>query len=248
MVLHLMITGIIHPFEVVVMLTDGYRYIPGIVLDPQTDSTIGAFISDLFIVPALAVVINALSLSWPFILGITAAFTGIDWLYVKIGVYEHYWWKSIYTGSGLIILYAISRWFWHCLQEKKPSLLFRLLAIYLTYIPIPIIINFVLARLLNVFKFEIYLLSALEKNHPVFNNVYLIFTGVVVTLCIGLRLRFRYRLFGIGLLALVSWALEYYNIFVSPIEMSSQYLTLVPLVGVLFVIVLFHIAKLDYLF
>ncbi|WP_285716272.1 hypothetical protein [Pelosinus sp. IPA-1] len=243
-----MITGIIHPFEVVVMLTDGYRYIPGIVLDPQTDSTIGAFISDLFIVPALAVVINALSLSWPFILGITAAFTGIDWLYVKIGVYEHYWWKSIYTGSGLIILYAISRWFWHCLQEKKPSLLFRLLAIYLTYIPIPIIINFVLARLLNVFKFEIYLLSALEKNHPVFNNVYLIFTGVVVTLCIGLRLRFRYRLFGIGLLALVSWALEYYNIFVSPIEMSSQYLTLVPLVGVLFVIVLFHIAKLDYLF
>jgi hypothetical protein len=247
-VLYLMIAGTIHPFEVAVTLTDGYRFIPGIVFDPQVDSTIGAFVSDLFIIPALAVMINAFSLSWPFILGIAAAFTGIDWFYVKVGVYEHYWWKSIYTGIGLIILYAISKWFWHCLQKKQPSLLFRLLAIYLAYVPLPIIINFVLARLLNVFKFEIYLFSALEKNHPVFNTVYLILTGVVVTLCIGLRLRFRYRLFGIGLLASVNWAIGYYNIFVSPVAMSSQYLTLVPIIGILFVIILFHTAKLDYLF
>lgn len=248
LVLHLMIAGVIYPFEVVVILTDGYRFIPGIVLDPQVDSTIGAFVSDFCIVPASAVVINAFSLAWRFTLGIAAVFTGIDWLYVKLGVYEHYWWKSIYTGIGLIILYAISRWLWHCLQGKQPSLLFRLLAIYLTYVPIPIAINFVVARLFNLFKFEIYLVSDLEKNHPVFNNIYLILTGIVVTLCIGLRLRFRYRLLGIALLALVNWAIGYFNIFVSPIEMSSQYLTLVPIIGVLFVIVLFHIAKVDYLF
>lgn len=230
------------------MLTDGYRYLPNIVLDPQVDSTIGAFVSDLFIVPAFAAVINAFSLSWPFILGIAAAFTGIDWLYVKIGVYEHFWWKSIYTGIGIIILYAISRWLWHCLHERQPSLLFRLLAIYLTYAPIPIVINFVVARLLNVFEFKIYLFSALEKNHSVFNTVHLILTGIVITLCIGLRLRFLYRLIGIIFLASVNWALGYYNIFVSPLEMSSQYLTLVPIIGALFVIALFYAAKIDYLF
>jgi len=248
LVLHLMVAGIIHPFEVVVMLTGGYYYIPGIVPDPQVDSLIGAFVSDLLIVPASAVAINSFSLSWRFILGIAAIFTGIDWLYVKAGVYVHFWWKSIYTGIGIIILYAISMRLWLGLQEKQPSLVFRLLTIYLTYVPIPIVINFVVSRVFNVFKFEYLLFSALEKNHPVINTLHIILTGVALTLCFGLRLRFRYRLLGIILLPSVNWALGYYNIFVSPIGMSSQYLTLVSIIGMLFVIALVHVAKLNYLF
>jgi hypothetical protein len=248
MVLYFMVAGIIHPFEVIVLLTGGYYFIPGIVSDPQVDSIIGAFVSDLFIVPAVVVAINAFSLSWRFALGSAVVFTGIDRLYVALGIYKHFWWKSIYTGIGIFILYAISKWIWRRLQEKRPALMFRLLAIYLTYIPVPIIINFVVSRLYNAFKFEVFWLSALEKNHPVFNNVHLILTGAFVTFFIGFRLRFRYRFFGILFLASVNWALGYSDIFVSPIKMTSQYLTLVPVMGVLFVIALFRAARLDYIF
>jgi len=247
LVLHIIISGIIHPVELIILLTGGYYYLPGILHDPQIDSGLGAYVSDFFIVPASAVAINAFSLSWHSTLGIAIVFTVIDWLFAKIGIYVHFWWKSIYTGIGLIILYSISKWFWRSFQEKQPSLIFRLLVIYLTYAPIHSIINFVVARLLHAFTFEVTFFTAPERNFPVFNNLHLLLTTIVVTLCIGLRVLFRYRIIGIIPLGAVNWALGYFHIFESAL-LSSQYLTLIPIIGILFIMTMYRIAKLNYLF
>lgn len=106
LILHLAVAGTIHPFEVLVINFKAYRYMPGI-MPGIGDNILGAYASDLFIVPATTVVISAFSLSWRSRILFAVAFTFIDWYFTVIGIYEHYWWKSIYTGIGIIILYDI---------------------------------------------------------------------------------------------------------------------------------------------
>lgn len=249
-VLHISIAAIIHPFEIAVLIIgEGYRYLPGILADPQLDNYIGSYISNLLIVPASAVIINAFSLSWIYELGIAAIFTVIDWYFTTIGIYQHMWWKSAYTGLGLVILYQIGRWIWSGLQEKQPRLRFRLFIIYLTYALIHNLFVFIVNQSGQLFRFQVPWPGDPEKYHQGLFYLYLFFTSVIITLCIGLKVRLRYRLAGLASLGLLYWSIGKYHIFVSHMSgVASWQLIIVPIIVTPVVIRLFSMAKLDYLF
>jgi hypothetical protein len=74
-------------------------------------------------------------------------------------------------------------------------------------------------------------------------------TSIVITLCLGLKLRLRYRFAGIAILALINWSIGQYHIFVPRVaDVSAEQLILVPIIAVPIVVMLFGIAKLNYLF
>lgn len=249
LVLHLAMAGIIHPFEVMVLFVlVGYRYLPGLLPEATFDNGLGAFVSDLFIVPASAVAINAFSLPWGAIAGIAAALTATDWLYAKIGIYQHFWWKSVYTGAGLLVYYAISRWMWRGLGEERTRPCFRLAVIYLAYAILHSFMAFIAAGLLRLYRFEIPWLAEPARNHPALPSLLLYLTAAIVTLCIGLELRFRYRLAGLALLAAINWAIGYYDIFVPLAGLPSHYLIVIPAITVSILFVLFRAAGLEWLF
>ncbi|BBB93506.1 hypothetical protein [Methylomusa anaerophila] len=251
LVLQLNVAALIHPFEIVVLiLLNAYRYSPGILANPILDNYIGSYISNSFIVPASAIAINAFSLSWGYALGIAAIFTGIDWYFTTLGIYQHFWWKSVYTGIGLSILYAISRWIWAGLQEKRPHLIFRLAVIYLTYSPLHNLLVFLVNKGGQLFIFQMpWSAGDPQKYHQGFFFLYLLITSIIITLCVGLKLRLRYRLLGIAVLALAYWTLEQYHIFLPVVaDISAWQLVLVPIIVVPVVVCLFRVAALDYLF
>lgn len=250
LVLQVNIAGIIHPFEITVLvLMNGYCYLPGILSDSKLDNYLGSYVSNSFIVPASAVIINAFSLSWGPALTIATIFTGVDWYFTTLGIYKHFWWKSIYTGIGLSILYALSRRIWSGLQEQQPLLIFRLLVIYLTYTPIYNLIIFIANKGGQLFRFQAPWPGNPEKCHQTLFFLYLFITSIIVTLCIGLKLRLRYRLMGMTVLAIINWAIGRYQIFVPQVaDLSAQQLIIVPIITVPIVIILFYLAKLDYLF
>ncbi|WP_373325498.1 hypothetical protein [Sporomusa paucivorans] len=250
LVLQLTITGIIHPFEIVVLiLTDAYRYFPGILADLRLDNYLGSYISNSLIVPASAVAINAFSLSWGYIVPIAVIFTGIDWFFATLGIYQHFWWKSGYTGIGLIILYGISRKIWSGLQEKRNCSIFRLTVIYLTYASIHNIIVFLVNQGGELFKFQVPLAGDPEKFHQGFFYLYLFITSVIIVLVIGLKLPLHYRLLGIAFLTFVYWVIGGYHIFVPQVDdISAWQLILVPIIVVPILMCLFRIAKIDYIF
>jgi hypothetical protein len=253
LVLHLNVSSIIHPFEVFVLVTDGYRYLPGILPESLfpigADNIMGAFISDLFIVPASAVFINAFSLSWRSILCIAAIFTGIDWLFTALGIYQHFWWKSIYTGIGLTILYTISGWLWNGLKEQRQALPFRLLIIHLTYFSLQSVITFAANRGGLLFTMQVeYFQLAPEKIMLILLSAYQLIVSAIVVLCIGLKMPLRYRILGIGVIIALNWAIGHFGIFVPQVEITPHHLILVPVVAVALLIILFRVAKLDYLF
>lgn len=250
LVLHLSIFSIIHPFEVFVLSIKGYLYKPGILTLPAgADNFLGAFISDLFIVPASSVVIRAFSLSWRSILYIAAIFTGIDWFFTVLGIYQHFWWKSIYTGIGLIVLYTISGWLWTGLKEQRQSLPFRLLIIHLTYFSLQSAITFAANRGGLLFKLQVpYLQLNAPKEMAIIISVYQLIVSVTVVLCIGLKMPWQYRTLGIGVIVALNWAIGHFDIFVPQVEITPYHLILVPVVSLTLLIVLFRAAKLDYLF
>lgn len=250
LVLHLALTGIIHPFEIAVMIIlVGYRYLPGILPQPDHDNAFGAFVSDLFIVPASAVVINAFSLGWGAITGFAAGFTVIDWYYAKIGVYEHYWWKSVYTGIGLLIFYAISRKLWAGLCEARPARWFRLAVIYLVYSTLHSLANMFTVMIFNLYRFQAaWVEGGPARDHAASHTPFLYSVSAIVALSTGLKLKFRYRLAGFALIALMNWGVGYYEVFVPQIITSSHYLNVIPPLIIAVMTLLFRAAKLDYLF
>lgn len=250
LLLHICVAGIIHPFEVVVfLLLDAYRYFPGITADPKLDNYLGSYISNSLIVPASAVVINVFSLPWDYALGIATAFTVVDWYFSIIGIYLHFWWRSGYTGIGLCLLYAISKWVWSGLQSRRPACIFRLTVIYLIYAPLHNLLVFLANRGGILFRFESARFADPEKFHQGFFYLYLFLTSVVITLCIGLKWRWRYRVAALALLFLVYWTLGKCHIFVPHMsQVAAWQLILVPVIVVPLVMCLFRLARLDYLF
>lgn len=248
--LHLQISAVIYPFEIIVLiLLNGYYYLPGILQDARLDNYLGSYVSNFFIIPASAVVINAFSMSWNYVIGIAAIFMGIDWYFTELGIYRHFWWKSLYTGIGLCILYEISKWIWRGLHTKEPSLWFRVFTIYMTYASLHNIIVFSLNRGGELFRFQINWFLDPEKGHQFFSFLHLMFTSIIITICLGLRLRFRYRLISIVILTMLNCFLEQHYIFIPLMEnISAIYFILVSMIVVLLIIVLFTLAKLKYLF
>lgn len=249
LILHLSVYSVIHPFEVIVTTTGGYNFTPGI-LPTSADSILGAYISDLLIIPASAVIISAFSLSWHSMLCFAAIFTGVDWYFTTLGIYQHFWWKSIYTGLGLIFLYLISDWLWTGLNKYRQSLSFRLLIIHLTYFALQSSITFAVNRGGQLFIMQIpYVLFGNPiKMQVILISLYQLIVSAIVVVCLGLKMPCRYRFAGIGGIFLLNWAIGYFGIFVPQVSISPYHLIFIPFVTVILLIILFRAAKLDYLF
>lgn len=241
--------AVIHPFELIVLFFDAYRYFPGI-LPGDADNYLGAYVSDLIIIPATVVAIRAFSISWPARLIIVIFFTFVDWFFTVLGIYQHYWWKSIYTGFGLIVLFAISDRLWAYLDSLHPPRPYRLLTIYLTYTPLHATLNFAANRggLLYTLQIPYWQFIGQVKLSSILVNAHLFLTATVVTLCLGLRMPFLYRIAGLGIILALNWAVGHFGLFVPHSDIFSLHLSLVPLIVTPILIALLKAARLSYLF
>ncbi|MFX3635740.1 MAG: hypothetical protein ACE3L7_13620 [Candidatus Pristimantibacillus sp.] len=129
---YICISGIIYIFELVVyIIFDSYHYMPGVFTDRFYDSAFGAVVSNGFIAPSTCIFIAIFGLGFWWILLIAAGFMGIEQTFIHLGIYEHVWWKTIYTGIGLTILFLTGKWIWHKIGKADNHYLFRLIVLYL---------------------------------------------------------------------------------------------------------------------
>lgn len=129
---YICISGLIYIFELVVfVLLNSYHYMPDLLSDPFYDSALGAVVSNGFIVPAACVFIAVYNLGFWMILLIAAAFMGIEQLFIHWGIYEHVWWKAIYTGIGQVFLFLLGRLLWRKMNHKHLPFPLRLTILYI---------------------------------------------------------------------------------------------------------------------
>lgn len=92
------------------------------------DSNLGGMASNLLALPAAAALIAVLQLSWVWILAITGLFVGIEWLFLQLDIYRHFWWRTSYTVVCLPIYFALAKaWFPRIMRSQRGLLHFATL-------------------------------------------------------------------------------------------------------------------------
>ncbi|NBD24221.1 hypothetical protein [Paenibacillus glycinis] len=122
LLLYLGMSGLGYTIEFVIfILFECYAYEPKLIReDGYYDSLAGAIVSNALILPAVAVFLAVLRMGWvPIILAI-AAMSGVEYLFLRIGIYEHYWWRTVYTAIGLVVYFwAAKYWFGRIMRPLR---------------------------------------------------------------------------------------------------------------------------------
>jgi len=106
-------------------LSNAYRYFPKISSDPFLDSIIGNYFSQFSITTtAVLTTVFKLTTIWNFIFAATYYF--IEESFLKIGIYQHIWYKSWFTFIAvLLMLWVVKRWYYY-LRGYSPKYIYYL--------------------------------------------------------------------------------------------------------------------------
>ncbi|MHB1314702.1 MAG: hypothetical protein ACYCX2_04360 [Christensenellales bacterium] len=101
------------------LILDAYTYYPMIVEEEFFDAVLGNIFSQAS-VSSSAVLICVLHLSNWWLAGFAAAYFLIDILFSRLGIYVHYWYRSIYTLAGFLVYGGIVK-YWYKKIFNFPS-------------------------------------------------------------------------------------------------------------------------------
>jgi hypothetical protein len=104
---------------VVLNVFHAYTYKPKIIKKNFFDNVFGAILSQGIFVPFTAVFSTFMKIGWvgKLLLG-GIYFSLVELLFLKLKVYKHNWWRTIYTIILIPLYFNISDW-WNILLEKK---------------------------------------------------------------------------------------------------------------------------------
>lgn len=156
--------GFVYMIEaVLVVIFNAYDYYPKIVNDMFQDTVLGNIFSQVSIAStsAFAIVYN-LSYGWYVLFAFI--YYLIDIFFVKLRIYEHYWYKSIYTFIGFIPLFIlIKKYYIKFINSSK--YIFNYIILYLCVFAVSgnlIILPF---KLMSIQIFNIHFFDNFSRNH-----------------------------------------------------------------------------------
>lgn len=132
-------------FELIVLaLLKSYDYKPGVFADPAAESTLGHIITNTFLWGGTAIAVAALSLSFGWILLIAISYMLTEVLFIRLGIYEQYWWRTWMTGVGCIIFFEIVKLWYAKMFEHRQGLLrfltFHQVSVFMIQVPTVVIV------------------------------------------------------------------------------------------------------------
>ncbi len=109
---------------VLLVLTKAYTYYPMLLPnDPSMDAVLGNFFSQIS-VSSTAVLFCVLDLKSIYMFMFAFVYYLIDVLFVALGIYEHYWFRSIYTLLGYVpFCWFIKKWHLRLTLKRQMSAL-----------------------------------------------------------------------------------------------------------------------------
>jgi hypothetical protein len=97
---------------IVLGIFNSYAYKPGISTDPWAENLAGHLFLNASMFPAAAILMATYSLSYLGISVIASAFILAEYLFVKLGIYEHHWWRYYMSFINTItFLVIVKKWF-----------------------------------------------------------------------------------------------------------------------------------------
>ena len=172
-VFYMAVAGLTWICEFLVLgLFNSYIYRTGIFKDVWEQNLLGHLILNTSLYPATALIMVAFSLKYKWISFVAIIFTLIDYLYVKLNIYEHHWWKFYMTAITVVIVMLLENYWFKKIQENRSKIIraitFYFVAILIIHAPAPILM------LLNKQYYKLYFINNLFKD-PYLSSIIIIF-------------------------------------------------------------------------
>jgi hypothetical protein len=132
----------------VLNLYNAYKYRPRVLKNNYFDNILGAILSQAIFVPFTAVFLTVKKTGW---LGkITGGlyFSIVEMVFLKLKVYKHHWWKTVYTLILIPIYFIISDAWNFFLGKKNP--LIRFISLFFTIMVTEANLLFIFATLKKI--------------------------------------------------------------------------------------------------
>ncbi|MDL4840213.1 hypothetical protein [Aquibacillus rhizosphaerae] len=116
-VLFFCFAGMVYVAELFVMIIGNcYYYLPEVLTIGYYDHMLGAFVSNLFVIPTLCVVTSVYQLRFRWIVLFAVILVGVEWVFESIAIYHTYWWRKEFTFFALIIFFPFTKFWVRTLQ------------------------------------------------------------------------------------------------------------------------------------
>lgn len=123
---------------------DSYFYKTGMFTDQWAQNLLGHLILNGTVYPAAAVVVVAFSLKRIWSLAIGAIFTSIEYLFIRLDLYEDHWWHYYMTFIAVVIFVNVSiNWFGEIVHKSFGfirAITFFFVAMIIIHIPAPVLL------------------------------------------------------------------------------------------------------------
>lgn len=125
-------------------LFNSYAYKPGVFNDPWAENLLGHLILNSTLWPGMAVLVTAYSLGYKWICLLSAGNVLIEYLFVKLGMYEQHWW-TYYMTAGAVVLFLVIIKKWFSIMNRERYGLPRFITLYfvacvIIHIPFPLLL------------------------------------------------------------------------------------------------------------
>ena len=215
--LFLTYVGMIYVFEyVILVMFNSYTYYPRILPDPYMDSMMGAFISNFLTVPTvgLAMVIYRLRFRWTIVF--TCLMAVIEWLFMRLGIYEHHWWRLSYSFVAFIFFFWLVG-FW-ARRVEKGNRLFQYISLLMFSLSVLNTLAFI-RMLVNIGIFEPGFFENPTRDDVAFTVPYVFLKGILLTNAIYWTRKLRWTLAAVAVLLGLHYVLvrtAILKLFISP--------------------------------
>ncbi len=143
------VIGLTFVFEAILVLAlNAYSYYPKIFKDSYLDIVFGNYFSQISLSStALFLAVYNLSFIWYIVCSLI--YFLIEEFFIKLGIYEHFWYKSVYTIAGFILMSVVAKK-WYGLAKKWTNRFINYISLYFSVASFSTITIFLGQRLLGI--------------------------------------------------------------------------------------------------
>lgn len=125
-------------------LFNSYAYKTGLFVNPWAQNLLGHLILNTTLYPGAAVVMVAHSFQYGWILLVSASFTLIEYLFVKLRIYEQHWWRYYMTAMTVATILSIANKSFVKMNQRcyglTRTIIFYFVALIIIHAPAPILL------------------------------------------------------------------------------------------------------------
>ena len=129
---------------IVLGLFNSYAYRTGLFQNPWAQNLLGHLLLNTSMFPAAATVMAAYSLGYGMIAWVTVIFVLVEYVFIKLGLYEQHWWRYYMSAINVVAFMLITKkWFSKMNQERyglTRAITFYFVAFLFIHIPTPILL------------------------------------------------------------------------------------------------------------